>query len=207
MKDYYTVKEYSQKEIVVKKSKFIAHCFPVESEGEAEVKIGEIKRLHYKAAHNTYAYILGYDGATFKYSDDGEPSLTAGKPIYDCIKGRKLTNILIVVTRYFGGIKLGTGGLVRAYGDSAQEVLNSVEIVKMQYNTCFEINTDYTYLGTIQNYCNGYDTTVEDSLYGENVVLKICIPEREEDRFEKGFVEVTNAKADIKKTEEKYIRK
>jgi len=207
MEDYLTVKGESISEIVVKKSRFIAYCFHIESVDDAEDMIKRIQKLNYKAAHNTFAYAVNPTGDIFKYSDDGEPSLTAGKPIYESIVGRNLTNVLVVVTRYFGGIKLGTGGLVRAYGQAAQEALNEMEIVKMQYNAVFEISTDYSLLGMLQNYFSTFDCVMEGIEYADEVKIKICIPFRQKEQFIIGHRELTNGKQKLYSAGEKFIEK
>lgn len=205
--DYFTVKGEVKKEITVKKSRFIAYCFHIESIENAEEKIKEVQKLNYKATHNTYAYVSNPKGGVFKYSDDGEPSLTAGKPIYDSIAGRNLTYTLIVVTRYFGGIKLGTGGLVRAYGQAAQDVLDEALIIKMQHNALFEIVVDYSSLGSVQNYFSSFDHVIEGMEYEEKVKIRICIPYGQKEPFMKDYTELTNGKQEIIELDEKFIEK
>lgn len=123
---YFTIANEATCEIKVKGSRFIGHCFYVDNIDSALVKLNEIHKKEFSATHNCYAYLVGLDEKQrqFKYSDDGEPSGTAGKPIYDVLKGSDIVNALIVVTRYYGGTKLGTGGLVRAYGGCGKEVLS-----------------------------------------------------------------------------------
>ena len=125
---YCRVKTSSTHQIKVKGSRFIAEVWPAADEKEAEERLSEIRRREYNATHHCWAYRLGVAGNTFRYSDDGEPNGTAGLPIYRQIEGRELTNTLVVVTRYYGGTKLGTGGLARAYGEAASAALDSSEI-------------------------------------------------------------------------------
>ena len=130
MSELYTVAEYGSDEFTEKKSKFIGYVKHVETEEEANQFIAEIKSKHWDAKHNVYAYILGENGSTQRSTDDGEPAGTAGRPVLEVIKGENLTNTAVVVTRYFGGVLLGTGGLVRAYGKAAKLAIENAEIVR-----------------------------------------------------------------------------
>ena len=140
---YKTINQQAQAEIVEKKSRFIANVLPVSSEEEAINFINKIKKQYYDARHNCFAYIIGGNIPIIRFSDDGEPSGTAGKPILDVLLGENLENVVIVVTRYFGGTLLGTGGLVRAYGKSAKEGILLGKIVEMDTYTKFFISVDY----------------------------------------------------------------
>ena len=131
MKAYTTVLGASEAEFTEKKSRFIGRCFPVETEDEAFAVIADVKKRHWDATHNCYAFIVGENGLTQRFSDDGEPSGTAGMPILDVIKQKGLTNTLIVVTRYFGGILLGAGGLVRAYSKAAASAVDCADMVRV----------------------------------------------------------------------------
>ncbi|MCR5638171.1 MAG: IMPACT family protein [Lachnospiraceae bacterium] len=142
---YNTIKEACTGEIVEKKSCFIANAVHVENEAEAEEFIAKMRKKYYDARHNCYAYVLG-NGADsiFKVSDDGEPSRTAGMPMLEVIKGRNITNVVMVVTRYFGGTLLGTGGLIRAYSAAAQEALDSAEITRCIEGIYADVNIPYS---------------------------------------------------------------
>ena len=129
MQAYKTIATSETVEIIEKKSKFIAHVFPVQTQEEAEGHIQKLKKQYWDAAHNCYAYQLGEKSEIQRFSDDGEPQGTAGKPILEVLKGENLTNVLVVVTRYFGGTLLGTGGLVRAYGRTAKEGVIKANII------------------------------------------------------------------------------
>ncbi|MBF7095898.1 YigZ family protein [Alkalibacter mobilis] len=192
LNNFNTVKGTAMTEIVIKKSRFLAFSFHVENVDEAEALLKSVQKEHHKATHNTYAYILDPDGNTFKYSDDGEPSLTAGKPIYDCMKGLGMSNTLVVVTRYFGGTKLGTGGLVRAYAQSAKSVLDASTIVRMELHTCCRIISDYSMIGTLQNYFSTFDLVVNNMDFTDNVLFDVSVNKDQVDRFVKGYVELSN---------------
>ena len=137
-------------EIVEKKSKFIATIFPINSKEEAENRISEIKKKCYDAKHNCYAYVVGN---VEKCSDDGEPSGTAGAPLLDLLKNKELTNVVVIVTRYFGGILLGTGGLVRAYTETAKKAIESTSIVIKEYGIRYSVEINYNSLKDLQHLC------------------------------------------------------
>lgn len=130
-------------------SKFIGDAFPVKNEDEAQQKLMEVRETHAKANHHCYAYSLGYDEPYIRYNDDGEPANSAGKPIYGQIYGYEITNVLVVVTRYFGGTKLGVGGLINAYKTTAQLCLDEAKIVKKIITKSLEVSCDYEYMNEI----------------------------------------------------------
>ena len=140
--DYITINDNFENSIEIKKSNFITHLFSVSSVDEVNIYLEEIRKEHYKANHNCYAYIIGTNMEIKKASDDGEPSMTAGRPILNAMEKNGLTNALTVVTRYFGGIKLGASGLIRAYSSSAGEVIKSAKLVKKIYTTKVKISYD-----------------------------------------------------------------
>ncbi|MCD8214860.1 MAG: YigZ family protein, partial [Clostridiales bacterium] len=147
---YKTVKHYGTDEVVVKKSRFIADVYPAETEAEALERISEVKKKYHDARHNCCAYRIGKKGEFLKYSDDGEPQGTAGIPMLDILKGEDITDAVVIVTRYFGGILLGTGGLVRAYSQAAKAGLKAAETVTMTLYRRTEITSDYSLHGKIQ---------------------------------------------------------
>ncbi len=155
MIEYRTVKKASEIEVTINRSRFIGRCFPVKSEEEALAFLANIRKQHWDARHNCYAYAIGERSGIARYSDDGEPGGTAGMPIMDVLRRRDITDVLIVVTRYFGGILLGTGGLVRAYSKSAAEAVDSAGILTMAPGTLFEIEVDYSRYGAIESYLRG----------------------------------------------------
>ena len=150
VEQYKTVYEGGTGEIVEKKSRFIANVRPVETEEEALAFIEEMKKKYWDARHNCSAYILGERQEQMRCSDDGEPSQTAGKPMMDVLDGAGLTNTAVVVTRYFGGTLLGTGGLVRAYSAAVQEGLKNSRIITKYWGTELLVGTDYNGIGKLQ---------------------------------------------------------
>ena len=201
-----TIKENASAEIVEKKSKFIGNIFYIENEQEAEKKIKEIRKKYHDARHNCFAYKIENPKIS-RFSDDGEPSGTAGNPILSVIEGNNLSNILIIVTRYFGGILLGTGGLVRAYSDCANKVIKTSQIIEKELGVEAKIVTTYKNLEKIKYYLQKNHILVTNSEYLENVVLTIEISKQQEleikDKIDKKELEIEN----IEKIQERYIIK
>lgn len=200
--DYRTIEKEASAEIVEKKSRFIAELYPAASEEEALGILEKIKKRYWDARHHCWAFVIGEDRLQERCSDDGEPSGTAGKPILEVIRGAQLRNVLLVVTRYFGGTLLGTGGLVRAYTSSAKEAVESAEIVVKISGYKLEIKTDYTGLGKIQYLLAQQGIDVVDTEYAEQVVLTILIAKEAEQGLIKALIEATNAQAKIERIEE-----
>ena len=199
---YKTVYQGGQGEIVEKKSRFIAHVQPVASEEEAIDFIGKIKKQYWDARHNCHAYVIGSHGEITRCSDDGEPSGTAGRPMLDVLLGNGLHNTAVVVTRYFGGTLLGTGGLVRAYSAAVRQGLAHAVIIEKQQGEIYQIQTDYQGLGKIQYLAGERGLSILHADYGEAVGLEILIPEGEADGFLQGVTEATGGKAKIQKIRE-----
>lgn len=202
---YSTVRDYGTSEIVIKKSRFIGHSRPVESEEEAVAFIDELKKKYWDATHNCSAYRIGERDQFQKALDDGEPSGTAGKPILEVIKHRGLKNIVVVVTRYFGGIMLGAGGLVRAYTDGAVAGIDAAEtIVKVLHREVI-VDVDYTWYGKLENELRGRGFRVGQVAFTDRVQVH-CLPEAgEADRFQAWITDVTQGQALIALGEEKYF--
>lgn len=177
--NYKTIKGYAEAEYEISKSRFLAFIERVNTEAEAILFINKIKKLHWEARHNSSAYIIGDHGQIQKADDDGEPSGTAGKPILEVLKKNELKDVVIVITRYFGGIKLGAGGLIRAYGKAASLGLDAAQIVKKVQYIRFAIDIDYTLLGTLENNLRLNHYMVEDKIFTEKVRLLVFV--------EKGF--------------------
>lgn len=194
LKEYTTILEPGKDEVIEKKSRFIGYVCHAETEEEAAEFVIEIKKRHYDARHNCYAYCVGGEKAIVRFSDDGEPGGTAGKPILEVITGKGLYNVCIVVTRYFGGTLLGTGGLVRAYTDAAKACIAATRIVKKRLVIPVNITTNYTDLGKIQYILGNENIAIKDSIYGENVVLKTEIYIDDVPRIEKTLIEATGAR-------------
>ena len=185
MNRFKTIKEKISAEIIEKKSRFIANIFSIESKQEAEEYINKIKKEHYNAKHNCFAYIvMGENGEVLKKaSDDGEPSGTAGAPILEILEKQNLCNVLVVVTRYFGGILLGTGGLLRAYSNATSKALEGTTIINKTLG--FEVNIviNYKDLGELKHNLEKENITILNINYGENVELLVEIPESKYDKF------------------------
>lgn len=178
---YKTVAKYCEVEQTIEKSRFIGYIKPVESREEAEAFIAEIRAMHRSATHNVPAYVIGEKSELQWASDDKEPSGTAGAPILHLLAGEKITNAVVVVTRYFGGIKLGTGGLARAYGGTARLALEGAGIAEVKEMDLLTFDIDYTYYGKIQNNEKDGSYVIEDAAFGEKVTLTLqCEPSETE---------------------------
>lgn len=199
---YKTLHERGTDEFVVEKSTFIGHSKPVQTEDEAKEFIAEIKSKYKDATHNVWAYTIGENMNIQRYSDDGEPQGTAGIPTLEVIKKEDLRNVAVVVTRYFGGIKLGAGGLVRAYTKGAKIGLEAGKIVEKIQFVKVEINCDYTLLGKIQNGLSNRDYNIGDIEYTDTVSIPVFCRKDDLENLKKTIVELTNAKANIVEKEE-----
>lgn len=177
-------------EIVEKKSRFIANVFQVMDEEQANEYIYNMKKQYYDARHNCYAYVCGDNNEVQKFSDDGEPSGTAGKPIMDIITSLDIRNCLIVVTRYFGGTLLGTGGLIRAYQSSAKAGIEQSDVVDVYEGAIASIDADYNNVGKLQYICSDMGVEIIKSDYGENVHMEVLM---ERDKYIQFSQKVTDA--------------
>ena len=180
----YTVLEKSTYELVEKKSKFIANLIYIESKEEAENLLKEYKKRFHDARHNCYAYRVFDENEIYeKSSDDGEPSGTAGAPMLNLLQKNDLCNIIIIVTRYFGGILLGTGGLVRAYSSATIGAIDNCKKAKIEPGTEFQIELDYPNYQSLQYYCNKNNITIKNSEYNENITCILEMNNTIKDRF------------------------
>ncbi|WP_094547906.1 YigZ family protein [Petroclostridium xylanilyticum] len=202
--EYKTVYQYGQAEIIEKKSRFIASVKPVTTEQEAVDFINELKSKYWDAAHNVYAYVIGNNNIQ-RYSDDGEPAGTAGIPTLEVIKKEQLQDVVVVVTRYFGGTLLGAGGLVRAYGRSAKEGLVAAGIIYMRLCDNIKIKTDYTLLGKIQNEIVNSGHIIDGTIYQEDVTLFVLVNAQQSEQFIQNMIDITNGRVNISKVATKYI--
>ncbi|MEF2931546.1 MAG: YigZ family protein [Clostridia bacterium] len=187
MKDieFKTIEKENSAEIVEKKSRFIANIYNVESKEEAEEKIKQIKKKYYDAKHHCFAFsIIEENGITQKSSDDGEPSGTAGAPILNIIKSNNLQNVVIIVTRYFGGILLGTGGLTRAYSEAAGKVVEQSELIQKEPGMEVELEIDYNDNEKFKYYCQKNNVNIIKIEYTENILYKIELNEKEYKKIE-----------------------
>nr|WP_317357364.1 YigZ family protein [uncultured Tyzzerella sp.] len=203
---YKTINQQAQAEIVEKKSRFIANVLPVSSEEEAINFINKIKKQYYDARHNCFAYVIGGNIPIIRFSDDGEPSGTAGKPILDVLLGENLENVVIVVTRYFGGTLLGTGGLVRAYGKSAKEGILLGKIVEMDTYTKFFISVDYSLIGKIQYEITNSGHILIDTQYTDLVKFIVYVKSQLIEDFTKSIINITNNNVNINKENEYFLK-
>jgi uncharacterized YigZ family protein len=205
LQKYYTVKGYGENEIVIEKSRFICYINRATTEEEAVQFIQQIKKKHWDATHNCSAYIIGEHDQIQKANDDGEPSGTAGIPMLEVLKKKGLKDTVAVVTRYFGGIKLGAGGLVRAYGKSVSEGLKAAGIVERRLTRVMHVTIDYTWLGKVENELRSSDYTIKDIHYSENVEMEIFVEETEKQTFVDWMTELTNGRAEIREGETEYL--
>jgi len=202
---YYTVKGYGEHEIVIQKSRFIAHVSRAESETEAQDFIQQIKKKHWDATHNCSAYMIGENDQIQKANDDGEPSGTAGVPILEVLKKKNLKDTVVVITRYFGGIKLGAGGLIRAYGKSTSEGLDNTGIVLRKLVRVMHTKIDYTWLGKIENELRSSIYNIKEIHYLEVVEIETFVEEEQTDSFSNWMTELTNGQGMISKGKMLYL--
>ena len=202
---YDTVYQSGADEIIEKKSRFLSVVEHVESEEEALAVIECERKKHYNARHHCFAYVIGQRYELQRCSDDGEPAGTAGKPILDVLLGRKLHNTVIVVTRYFGGTLLGTGGLVRAYSQAAQAGIASSVIITKKFGCKLLIQTDYTGLGKIQYLLAQKEISILNSDYQEQVRLTVLVPDEEKKILEAELIEGTNGQVLLEWQESCYF--
>ena len=189
--NYYTVSDSAKASFIEKRSEFIGCIAPVKTNDEAVAFINSIKAEHRKAKHNVYAYILRADNIS-RYSDDGEPQGTAGVPVLDVLQKRGLTDVCMVVTRYFGGILLGGGGLVRAYSHAASLACDAARTMNMCMCHRLKITADYGIYGKISYLLPGFDTITVNSDFGSDVTLEILVLSEKLDALRKELVEITN---------------
>ena len=191
-------------EYVEKRSRFIATLVPVASESEAQEQIAALKKKYYDARHNCYAYIVFSDDkkeVIERSSDDGEPSGTAGRPMMDVLTGNKIRNILAVVTRYFGGTLLGSGGLVRAYSTAVKDALDNSDLTAISDGIKLTVNSDYTNLGSVQHLMRECDISEVSSEYGDGVSVTVVIPSNRYDRFKKELTQIFSGREDVSEGE------
>lgn len=194
---YKTIRRVAKVELVIEKSRFIGHAMPISDEGQVQGEIEKIKKAHWQATHNVPVYLLGDKHTVQRYSDDGEPQGTAGLPVLEMLKHEGLTNLLVVVTRYYGGVKLGTGGLVRAYTETAKLAVHEGHIVKVAPYDCVAISYEYTLQGKVLHFLSGqpvvgiqndYSDTVKTTFYAEG---EIALSLREK------LIDLTHGKATL----------
>lgn len=202
---YRVVAEGGSGEIVEKKSRFIATIQPVETEEEALAFIEAMKKKYWDARHNCSAFIIGKRGELQRCSDDGEPGGTAGRPMLEVLQKQELCNVAVVVTRYFGGVLLGTGGLVRAYTKAVQEGLAASRICTMMPVALVEVHTDYNAIGKVKYILAQAEVPIRSEEYTTEVALTYAVPLEQQERIEKELTEATGGKAKIEEKEQKFM--
>lgn len=201
---YKTLHEYGKDEIVINKSKFIGYAKPINSEQEAIEFINEIRAKHRDATHNVYAYVFGENNNIQRYSDDGEPSGTAGIPVLEVIKKEDLRNVVVVVTRYFGGIKLGAGGLVRAYTKGAKIGIEAGVIVEKILFKRIKARIDYTLYGKVENDLLRGGYIIDNVIYDTAVNLIILCEVDNIEELRNLLIDITNGRVQIEELDEEY---
>lgn len=203
-----TISNDSEAEIIEKKSKFIANIFYVETREEAEEKIKEIKKKYFDARHNCFAYsIFTKDRIIERFSDDGEPSGTAGAPMLNILSSQNLRNVVVIVTRYFGGILLGTGGLVRAYTGAVQEALKNVGIIEKYLGLEVKLEVNYPNLEKLKYYLKQNEIKILSSEYLENIKVLVEMSEEKLNILLQNKDDLNFNLINIEKVKEKYIEK
>lgn len=201
---YRTVIGYGESEMIINKSRFIAYANRAESEQQALAFIEQIKNQHKDATHNCAAYIVGKQDEYQKADDDGEPTGTAGKPILEVIKKSGLKDTVIVVTRYFGGIKLGAGGLIRAYGKTASAGLKVAGLVDRIAHTKLAVEIDYTFQGFVENNLRSLDYLIQEKLFAQKVTLIVLVKIGSEEVLEKAILDWTSGLASFEQLGSAY---
>lgn len=205
MSTYKTLHEFGTDKITIEKSTFIGYAKPIKSEEEAIEFINEIKKKHKDARHNVWSYTVGKNMNIQRYSDDGEPQGTAGIPTLEVIKKEDLRDVVIVVTRYFGGIKLGAGGLVRAYTKGAKIGIEAGQVIQKVLYREVSIKIDYTQFGKVQNEIMNMGYFIKDTIYEENVEIVVYSRSNEVENIMTKITDITSATADIQIGEELYL--
>lgn len=201
---YKTIGKRARDILIEKKSKFIATAAPCETEEKAIEFVNEIRKEFPDATHNVYAYSID-ENQIFRYSDDGEPSGTSGMPVLDTMRKDDIVDAAVVVTRYFGGTLLGTGGLVRAYSESARLALESAGVVVRKMCNIVSVNTDYTFIGKIQHIIAEMHLITEDTIYTDKATFFVCVPFADTEKFTKEITEATSGAAVCSVIDAKYI--
>ncbi|OCS87414.1 YigZ family protein [Caryophanon tenue] len=203
--DYLTVKDYGESEIIISKSRFLTYVNRAETEEEALQFIEHIKKIHPQATHNCSCYLIGEHDNIQKANDDGEPSGTAGVPMLEVLKKQGLKDTVVVVTRYFGGIKLGGGGLIRAYGKATTEGITAAQVVERKLHHLMKVTVDYTWLGKVENEVRSSNYTLERIDYLEGVDIFVFVPKNDVDTFINWMTELTNGQAKIETELQQFI--
>lgn len=203
--NYLTVKQYGESEYTIQKSRFLTFVKRVETEEEAITFINEIKKMHHTATHNCSAYMIGEHDEIQKANDDGEPSGTAGVPMLEVLKKQELKDTAVVVTRYFGGIKLGSGGLIRAYGRATSEGITATGVVERRLHDLMKVTIDYTWLGKVENEIRQSEYPLKEITYTEGVSLFLYVPVAKKNIFTEWMTELTSAQSQISSVDQEFL--
>ncbi len=203
MRAYRTVQKEAEIELVIQKSRFIGRCFPVTREDEVLGKLAELRKRYWDATHNCFAYCMGADASAARFSDDGEPAGTAGLPMMEAVRQKELVDVLCVVTRYFGGVLLGAGGLVRAYSKAASMSMEAAGVVEMRPCVKFLVKTDYSRFAAVEPLLRK-DGNVKDVRYAEDVEADLMVPEEEAAAFIRLLTEKTDGRVRPQETGKAY---
>ncbi len=203
MSHYLTLKNYAFDEFTEKRSRFIGYAMPVTTAAQATDFINEIKSKHWDATHNVYAYVLR-DGQTRRYSDDGEPQGTAGVPVLDVLLKENITDCVVVATRYFGGVMLGAGGLVRAYSHTSKIAVEAAGIIKMSECSVMSIECDYNFYGRLTSFIPEFSGIITDTVFGENVTVDFYLPKELQGLFDAKVTDLSLGKISAVKIGEKF---
>ncbi len=203
--DYKTVKGFGESELIIQKSRFITYVNRAETEQEAQSFIDDIKNQHKSANHNCSAYMIGEHDNIQKANDDGEPSGTAGFPMLEVLKKQGLKDTVVVVTRYFGGIKLGGGGLIRAYGKATTEGISAAQVVERKLHYIMKVSIDYTWLGKVENEIRSSEYPLDRIEYADLVELYIYAPANNVENFITWITEITNGQAVFEHVGEEFL--
>lgn len=206
LKPYKIIEYGGMGEIEEKKSRFIAQVQAVSTEEEAQAFIESVRKRYWDARHHCYAYILGEQGQVMRFSDDGEPSGTAGRPILEVLTGSGIRNLVLVVTRYFGGTLLGTGGLVRAYTQAAQAGIDASTVGTMCYGYTLTVETDYNGIGKIQYLLGQRGIPIEDAVYAGQVSITCKVPFEEKEKLWREITEATAGRAQMAVSDPMYYK-
>ena len=204
-KDYHTIQAFGESEIIIQKSRFITYVQRAETEEEAQNFINNIKEKHKSANHNCSAYIIGEHDNIQKANDDGEPSGTAGVPMLEVLKKQGLQDTVVVVTRYFGGIKLGGGGLIRAYGKATTVGIDTAKVVERRLHHLMKVSIDYTWLGKVENEVRNSSYPLKEINYADLVEVFVFTKSDEEATFINWMAEITNGQAKIELVEKEFL--
>lgn len=205
LSNYFTVKQAGSHEVNIQKSRFIGYVERVQTEEEAQRFIQSIKKTHHDATHNCSAYMIGDHDQIQKANDDGEPSGTAGVPMLEVLKKLSLKNTAVVVTRYFGGIKLGAGGLIRAYSTVTSQTIKQIGIVKGELMQGFSLTIAYPLLGKVEKFLRDSPFIIDHIHYLEHVELIVYVPVNQTDTFQATIIDFTNDQVTIKYVDKKYV--